>query len=47
MTKRLKIGLIGAGFIGRCHVFGYTAQPVVFPDAAAFPTLELLAEATS
>jgi predicted dehydrogenase len=46
VTKRLKIGLIGAGFIGRCHVFGYTAQPVVFPDAAAFPTLELLAEAT-
>jgi predicted dehydrogenase len=45
-SRRLNIGLIGAGFIGRCHVFGYTAQPVVFPGAAAFPTLELLAEAT-
>jgi len=46
MARRLNIGLIGAGFIGRAHVFGYTAQPVIFPEAAAFPTLELLAEAT-
>jgi predicted dehydrogenase len=46
MARRLNIGLIGAGFIGRAHVFGYTAQPVIFPEAAAFPVLELLAEAT-
>jgi predicted dehydrogenase len=46
MARRLAIGQIGAGFIGRTHVFGYTAQPVVFPEAAAFPVLELLAEAT-
>ena len=39
MARRLNIGLIGAGFIGRAHVFGYTAQPVIFPEAAAFPTL--------
>lgn len=46
MARRLNIGLIGAGSIGRIHVFGYTAQPVIFPGAAAFPNLELLAEAT-
>ena len=46
MARRLNIGLIGAGFIGRAHVIGYTGQPVIFPEAAAFPVLELLAEAT-
>src|SRR6266436_5935778 len=46
MTRPLRIGLIGAGFIGRAHVHGYTAMPVVFPDASAHPVLELLAEAT-
>jgi len=47
MTRPLRIGLIGAGFIGRAHVYGYTAMPVVFPDASAHPVLELLAEATA
>jgi predicted dehydrogenase len=46
MARQINVGLIGAGFIGRAHVFGYTAQPVVFPEAAARPNLELLAEAT-
>jgi predicted dehydrogenase len=46
MVRSLRIGMIGAGFIGRCHVHGYTAMPMVFPDAAARPVLELLAEAT-
>src|SRR5258706_8797875 len=46
MAKALRIGMIGAGFIGRAHVYGYTAMPMVFPDASAHPVLELLAEAT-
>ncbi len=46
MTRLLRIGLIGAGFIGRAHVYGYTAMPIVFPDASAHPVLEMLAEAT-
>src|ERR1700690_4251212 len=46
MGKPLRIGMIGAGFIGRAHVYGYTAMPMVFPDASAHPVLELIAEAT-
>jgi predicted dehydrogenase len=46
MARQLRIGLIGAGFIGRAHVYGYTAMPMVFADASAHPVLELLAEAT-
>ncbi len=46
MARQLRIGMIGAGFIGRAHVYGYTAMPMVFPEASAQPVLELLAEAT-
>lgn len=46
MARQLRIGLIGAGFIGRAHVYGYSAMPTVFPEASAFPVLELIAEAT-
>ena len=44
MTRRLRIGLIGSGFIGRCHVYGYHTMPTVFPEAAAFPELELVCD---
>ncbi len=47
MAKPLRIGMIGAGFIGRAHVYGYTAMPMVFPEASAHPVLELIAEATN
>ncbi|MCB2152636.1 MAG: gfo/Idh/MocA family oxidoreductase, partial [Rhodobacteraceae bacterium] len=31
MTKpRLRIGLIGTGFMGKAHVFGFTSAPRVF-----------------
>jgi predicted dehydrogenase len=43
--KRIRIGLIGAGFVARCHIYGYHAIPAVFPDAAALPTLELVCDA--
>src|ERR1043166_7785630 len=46
MSKALRIGMIGAGFIGRAHVYGYTAMPMIFPEASAHPVLELIAEAT-
>jgi predicted dehydrogenase len=37
------IGLIGGGFIGRCHAQAYHAAPMIF-DLALVPRLELLAE---
>ncbi len=43
--KQVRIGLIGAGFVARCHLYGYHAIPAVFPDAAALPTLELVCDA--
>jgi predicted dehydrogenase len=46
MSKQLRIGMIGAGFIGRAHVYGYTTMPMIFADASAHPVLELIAEAT-
>ncbi|NBZ89333.1 Gfo/Idh/MocA family protein [Stagnihabitans tardus] len=30
MKKRLNIGLIGTGFMGKAHVFGFTSAPKVF-----------------
>jgi predicted dehydrogenase len=45
MTKKhLGIGLIGAGFIGRAHAFGYHTMPVVFAEAGALPVLKVLCE---
>lgn len=46
MTHTLRIGLVGGGFIAHCHVVGYRLMPVVFPEAAAFPALELACDAT-
>ena len=46
MAKRLRIGLIGSGFIARCHVYGYRTMVSVFPEAAAFPDFEIVAELT-
>src|SRR5690606_25676829 len=46
MTRKLRIGLIGSGFIARCHVYGYRTMLSVFPEAAAQPELELVADMT-
>ncbi len=43
--KHIRIGLIGAGFVARCHIYGYRAMPAVFPDTAAVPALELVCDA--
>jgi predicted dehydrogenase len=45
MTRpQIGIGLIGAGFIGRCHAFGYHSMPAIFPDAGAEPALKVLCD---
>src|SRR3954451_17061198 len=42
--KTLGIGLIGAGFIGRAHAFGYHTMPAVFANAGALPVLKVLCD---
>ena len=42
--RRLGIGLIGSGFIAKCHVYGYRTMLSVFPEAAAQPEFELIAD---
>jgi len=45
MSRTLRIGLVGGGFIAHCHVVGYRLMPAVFPEAAAFPALDLACDA--
>lgn len=45
--KSLGIGLIGSGFIARCHVFGYRQMPVAFPAIGAVPRLEIVSDITA
>ncbi len=45
--KSLGIGLIGSGFIARCHVFGYRQMPVAFPAVGAVPRLEIVSDVTT
>jgi predicted dehydrogenase len=40
---QITIGLIGTGFMGKCHAMAFRAVPAVFPDAPR-PVLELLAD---
>jgi predicted dehydrogenase len=44
--QSIGIGLIGSGFIARCHVFGYRHMPVAFPTVVAAPRLELVSDVT-
>lgn len=41
--KNIRIGLIGTGYIGRCHAIAYAQAPTVFPLKAKL-NLEFLAE---
>lgn len=43
--KKIRIGLIGTGYIGRCHAIAYAQAPTVFPLDAEL-ILEYLAEIT-
>ncbi|HEX9446674.1 MAG TPA: Gfo/Idh/MocA family oxidoreductase, partial [Dongiaceae bacterium] len=46
MTPKLRIGLIGAGFIARCHAYAYRVLPMVFPEAPAHPEMALVCDQT-
>lgn len=43
--KQVRIGLVGTGYIGRCHAIAYAQAPTVFPLDAEL-VLEYLAEVT-
>jgi len=43
MMKEIKIGLVGTGYIGRCHAIAYAQAPTVFPLKGKIVT-EMLAE---
>lgn len=43
--KKIRIGLVGTGYIGRCHAIAYAQAPTVFPLEAEIE-LEYLAEIT-
>ncbi|MBS9783067.1 MAG: Gfo/Idh/MocA family oxidoreductase [Pasteurella sp.] len=43
--KKVRVGLIGTGYIGRCHAIAYAQAPTVFPLDAELQ-LEYLAEIT-
>jgi predicted dehydrogenase len=45
--KSLGIGLIGSGFIARCHVFGYRQMPIAFPAVGTVPRLEIVSDITT
>ncbi len=45
MMKKIRVGLIGTGYIGRCHAIAYAQAPTVFPLDAELK-LEYLAEVT-
>jgi len=45
-TRPVRIGLIGAGAIARCHVHGYRVHDTAFGGHGGSPVLEAVAEAT-
>jgi predicted dehydrogenase len=45
-ARPVRIGLIGAGAIARCHVHGYRVHDTTFPESGGSPVLEAVAEAT-
>lgn len=42
--KKLNIGLVGAGFMGKAHVVGYTTMPKYFWPAPAVPVLKTICD---
>ncbi len=45
--KKLKVGLIGAGFMGKAHVIGYSNMPKFFWPAPAVPVLDTVCDINS
>ena len=44
--RELRVGLIGAGFMGKAHSLAYAAMPMFFWPAPAIPVRAVIAEAT-
>src|SRR6056297_3374184 len=44
MAKKLNVGLIGSGFMGKAHSIAYATIPTLFPDAAAHPHRYIVAD---
>ena len=44
--RELRVGLIGAGFMGKAHSLAYAAMPMFFWPAPAIPIRAVIAEAT-
>ena len=44
--RELRVGLIGAGFMGKAHSMAYAAMPMFFWPAPAIPVRAVIAEAT-
>ena len=42
--KKLNIALIGAGFMGKAHVIGYSNMPKLFWPAPAMPVLKTVCD---
>ncbi|MEZ5087011.1 MAG: Gfo/Idh/MocA family oxidoreductase [Tessaracoccus sp.] len=45
-SQRLRVALIGGGFMAKSHTIAYNALPALFPDLGAVPELSLLADAS-
>ncbi|WP_245628187.1 Gfo/Idh/MocA family protein [Shouchella shacheensis] len=45
--KELKVGLVGAGFMGKAHVVGYSNAPKLFWPAVAKPVLKTVCDIDS
>ena len=44
IMKKLNIGLIGAGFMGKAHCLAYSNVPKLFPDAPFFPVFKTVCD---
>jgi len=42
--KVLRIGLLGCGFMGKCHTNAYKKMPYIYPEANLLPRLSLLCD---
>ncbi|WP_243133053.1 Gfo/Idh/MocA family protein, partial [Robinsoniella peoriensis] len=42
--KKLNVGLIGAGFMGKAHVVGYSNLPKLFWPAPAMPVMKTICD---
>lgn len=46
-VQRLRVGLIGAGFMGKAHSLAYAAMPMFFWPAPAIPVRAIIADVTA